>query len=61
MMNARAPRYEAARPHEISHIAIGVDDAGEAVRFYIERLGFIVSDRYANRGIFMRCAPPSLC
>ncbi|HRO36800.1 VOC family protein [Thauera sp.] len=56
-LNARAPRYEAARPHEISHIAIGVDDAGEAVRFYIERLGFIVSDRYANRGIFMRCAP----
>ncbi|MER2555278.1 MAG: VOC family protein [Thauera sp.] len=29
----------------------------QAVRFYIERLGFIVSDRYANRGIFMRCAP----
>ncbi len=24
-LNARAPRYEAARPHEISHIAIGVD------------------------------------
>lgn len=56
-LNARAPRYEAARPHEISHIAIGVDDAGEAVKFYIERLDFIVSDRYANRGIFMRCAP----
>lgn len=56
-LNARAPRYQAAKPHEISHIAIGVDDAGEAVKFYIERLGFIVSDRYANRGIFMRCSP----
>lgn len=56
-INHRAARYAAARPFEISHIAIGVDDAGEASRFYIERLGFIISDRYANRGIFMRCAP----
>ena len=55
--NRRAVRYEAARPHEISHVAIGVDDAGQAVKFYIERLGFIISDRYANRGIFLRCAP----
>lgn len=56
-INRRAPRYEAAKPREISHIAIGVDDAGEAVQFYLKRLGFIVSDRYANRGVFMRCSP----
>jgi catechol 2,3-dioxygenase-like lactoylglutathione lyase family enzyme len=56
-LNQRAVRYQAARPHEISHIAIGVDDAGAAARFYVERLGFIVSDRYANRGLFLRCAP----
>lgn len=56
-VNARAVRYQRAQPHEISHIAIGVDDAGAASRFYIERLGFIVSDRYAERGVFMRCAP----
>ena len=56
-MNRRAPRYEAARPHEISHLAIGVDDAGEAVKFYLERLGFLISDRYASRGIFLRCSP----
>jgi catechol 2,3-dioxygenase-like lactoylglutathione lyase family enzyme len=56
-INRRAARYERAQPHEISHIAIGVDDAGEASKFYIERLGFIVSDRYANRGVFLRCAP----
>jgi catechol 2,3-dioxygenase-like lactoylglutathione lyase family enzyme len=55
--NRRAARYERATPHEISHIAIGVDDAEAASRFYRERLGFIVSDRYANRGLFMRCAP----
>ncbi|MDD2610216.1 MAG: VOC family protein [Giesbergeria sp.] len=56
-INRRAARYEAACPFEISHAAIGVDDAGEASKFYIERLGFIISDRYANRGIFLRCAP----
>lgn len=56
-INQRAARYEAAHPHEISHLAIGVDDAGEAIKFYVERLGFIVSDRYANRGVFLRCAP----
>jgi catechol 2,3-dioxygenase-like lactoylglutathione lyase family enzyme len=52
----RAPRYERATPHEISHIAINVNHAGEACRFYTERLGFHVSDRYAERGVFMRCA-----
>lgn len=56
-MNRRAARYERAKPHEISHIAIGVDDAGEAHKFYVDRLRFIVSDRYADRGIFMRCSP----
>jgi catechol 2,3-dioxygenase-like lactoylglutathione lyase family enzyme len=56
-INARAARYDTATPAEISHAAIGVDDAGEASRFYIERLGFIVSDHYANRGVFMRASP----
>ena len=56
-LNRRAARYERATPHEISHVAIGVDDAGAAHTFYAERLGFIISDRYANRGIFMRCSP----
>lgn len=56
-INRRAARYERAQPAEISHVAIGVDHAGEASRFYSERLGFIVSDRYADRGVFMRCAP----
>jgi catechol 2,3-dioxygenase-like lactoylglutathione lyase family enzyme len=55
-INRRANRYMQAQPTEISHIAIGVDDAGEAAKFYLERLGFIISDRYANRGVFMRCS-----
>ena len=56
-VNRRAVRYERATPHEISHVAIGVPHAGEASAFYIERLGFIVSDCYAKRGVFLRCSP----
>jgi len=56
-IDQRASRYPRARPHEISHLAIGVDDAGAAHKFYVERLGFRISDRYADRGVFMRCAP----
>lgn len=55
-IDSRAARYQRARPHEISHLAIGVDDAGLSHRFYVERLGFHISDRYANRGVFMRCS-----
>ncbi len=54
-IDQRAARYECARPHEISHIAIAVNDAGKSSKFYTERLGFKVSDRYAERGVFMRC------
>lgn len=55
-INQRGARYEAAHPQEISHLAIAVDDAGQAARFYTERLGFHVSDRYAERGVFLRCS-----
>ncbi|OTG90890.1 VOC family protein [Acinetobacter sp. ANC 3813] len=55
-VNSRAPRYEKAQPYEISHLAIGVDNAGDAVKFYLNRLGFRVSDRYADRGVFIRCS-----
>ncbi len=55
-VDQRGPRYQQARPYEVSHLAIAVDDAWAASQFYLERLGFHVSDRYANRGIFTRCS-----
>ncbi len=55
-IDRRAARYASATPRELSHLAISVDDAGEAAQFYQQRLGFIVSDRYANRGVFLRCS-----
>ena len=55
-IDQRGARYERGKPHEISHLAIAVDHAGKAFRFYEERLGFYVSDRYADRGVFARCS-----
>jgi catechol 2,3-dioxygenase-like lactoylglutathione lyase family enzyme len=55
-VDQRGARYESGKPHEISHLAIAVDHAGEAFKFYEERLGFHVSDRYADRGVFARCS-----
>lgn len=55
-IDQRGARYERGRPHEISHLAIAVDHAGEAFKFYEDRLGFYVSDRYADRGVFARCS-----
>lgn len=55
-IDQRGARYERGKPHEISHLAIAVDNAGQAFKFYEVRLGFHVSDRYADRGVFARCS-----
>lgn len=49
--------YERATPQEVSHVVIGVPDMKKAESFYIKRLGFRVSDRYAGRAVFLRGAP----
>ena len=49
--------YERAVPKSISHIVFGVPDVRVVEKFYCGRLGFKVSDRYPNRGVFMRSGP----
>ena len=49
--------YERATPQEISHVVIGVPDTKALESFYVKRLGFRVSDRYAGRAVFLRAAP----
>ncbi len=56
-INKPAPFYERARPIEVGHIVFYVGNRAEAVKFYEDKLGFVVSDQYPNRGSFMRCAP----
>lgn len=53
-IDASATFYEKAIPHEISHIVLGVEDLEKSEAFYRDRLGFHVSDRYTNRGVFLR-------
>lgn len=55
-VNQASPVYERAIPIEIGHVVLFTDRLGEAQAFY-ESLGFVLSDQYPGRGIFLRCAP----
>jgi catechol 2,3-dioxygenase-like lactoylglutathione lyase family enzyme len=52
-----APQYERAQPIEVGHVVFFVRDVQACERFYVEHMGFVVSDRYPGRGSFLRCAP----
>ena len=55
-IDAPSPVYERATPIEIGHVVLFTDRLAEAEAFYA-KLGFVVSDRYPGRGVFMRGAP----
>jgi len=48
--------YERAHPVEVGHLVLFTDRLKEMEEFYA-RLGFVVSDRYPGRGVFLRCTP----
>jgi catechol 2,3-dioxygenase-like lactoylglutathione lyase family enzyme len=52
-----SPVYDHAEPVEVGHVVFFTNCLAEQQRFYEERLGFELSDRYPERGAFMRCAP----
>ncbi|TFY97263.1 VOC family protein [Ramlibacter rhizophilus] len=52
-----SPAYERAHPVEVGHVVFFVTDIETTTRFYQDKLGFILSDRYPGRGSFLRCAP----
>lgn len=43
-----------ARPRTLSHIVYFVPDMDRMANFYIDRLGFVVTDRFTNTGPFLR-------
>lgn len=51
-----SPVYERAEPVGIGHAVFFVEDLDGVERFYREKLGFHVSDRYVGRGVFLRVA-----
>ncbi|VXC96874.1 Catechol-2,3-dioxygenase (fragment) [Burkholderia sp. 8Y] len=52
-----SPVYDHAEPVEVGLVVFFTNCLAEHQRFYEERLGFEMSDRYPERGAFMRCAP----
>jgi catechol 2,3-dioxygenase-like lactoylglutathione lyase family enzyme len=56
-VNRRSTFYERAEPIEVGHVVFFTDRLAEMERFYVDKLGFAVSDRYPGRGVFLRCAP----
>jgi len=55
-VNQRSTFYERAEPIEVGHVVFFTDRLAEMERFYVETLGFCISDRYPGRGLFLRCA-----
>jgi catechol 2,3-dioxygenase-like lactoylglutathione lyase family enzyme len=54
--NVRADLTGPVRPRGLGHIVLFVNNLEAAERFYTERLGFRVSDRFRGRGVFLRAA-----
>jgi catechol 2,3-dioxygenase-like lactoylglutathione lyase family enzyme len=55
-INQRSPIYDHATPIEVGHVVFFVKDVLACERFYCENFGFVASDRYPERGVFLRCA-----
>lgn len=43
-----------ARPRTLSHIVYFVPDMDRMAKFYIDRLGFVITDKFTNTGPFLR-------
>jgi catechol 2,3-dioxygenase-like lactoylglutathione lyase family enzyme len=56
-VNQPSPAYDHATPIEVGHVVFFVTDLSATTAFYTQYLGFEVSDRYPDRGTFLRCAP----
>ncbi|AOA58865.1 VOC family protein [Acinetobacter larvae] len=54
-INAASPVYEQAQPVDIGHVVFFTPDLAKTQAFYIEKLGFYLSDAYRARGAFLRC------
>ncbi|MBK20291.1 MAG: glyoxalase [Rhodospirillaceae bacterium] len=55
-LNQRGQKFDRATPLIMSHIVYVTDDLETHKNFYIDTLGFKLTDSYPGRGYFMRCA-----
>jgi catechol-2,3-dioxygenase len=56
-VDKRAIYYNRAQPLTVGHIVFNVPDLKAQQEFYVNRLGFVVTDHYVGRGVFLRVAP----
>ena len=56
-VNRASPIYDRATPVEVGHVVFFVKDVVATEQFYVDRLGFVASDRYPGKGSFLRCSP----
>ena len=49
-------RVKPVRPRKLGHVVIGSTDQEASQRFFVEGLGFKVSDRIPGRAAFLRCS-----
>lgn len=54
-INAASPVYDKAEPVDIGHVVFFTPDLAKTQAFYIEKVGFHLSDAYTGRGAFLRC------
>ncbi len=57
--NGRAPailRQDPIRPRKLGHVVIGTPDAEASQRFFVDGVGFKISDQVRGLAAFMRCS-----
>lgn len=54
-VDVRAPIRTQANPINIGHVVVFAGDFPKMREFYLEKLGFVVSDEYPGFGVFTRC------
>lgn len=54
-VNRASPIYERATPIDIGHVVFFTRDVDATARFYQDHCGFVLSDSYPQRGMFLRC------
>src|SRR3954447_4313310 len=54
-IDQRSPVHERAHPIGIGHVVVFAKDIEALRRFYIDGLGFSLSDEYPGHGYFLRC------
>jgi catechol 2,3-dioxygenase-like lactoylglutathione lyase family enzyme len=54
-INQASPVYQRAEPISVGHVVFFSPNLAAVQQFYIDKLGFYLSDAYNDRGAFLRC------